>query len=183
MSCSIQPSARFPPAERRAPLRFAERRRADAPSPPAIRRPRRQVRRSHVRRRRASARPAAFPPTAGCANAATDRVRRRGQESRAQRRPRAPADEKTPPLRWSAGEQRVHRRNEPDHAYMVGERRSGADRLPVDPASRWITLPSSSGRSIPVPEPLGAGAAPTSGLSLAAEADKTSDSKDAKKIN
>ena len=42
--------------------------------------------------------------------------------------------EEAPALRWSAGEQRVHRRHEPDHAQVIGERRGRADRLAVDPA-------------------------------------------------
>ena len=41
--------------------------------------------------------------------------------------------EEAPPLRWRAGKQRVHRRNEPDHAHMIGKGRGRRDRLPVDP--------------------------------------------------
>ena len=61
------------------------------------------------------------------------------------------AIEKAPPLRRRADEQRIHRRHQPDHAQMIGERRGRGDRLAVDPALRGAVAPSSGVRSMPVP--------------------------------
>ena len=44
------------------------------------------------------------------------------------------AVEEAPALGGRAGEQRVHRRHQPDHAQMIGEGRGRADRLAVDAA-------------------------------------------------
>ena len=62
------------------------------------------------------------------------------------------AIEEAPALGRRAGEQRVHRRHQPDDAQMIGEGRGRADRLAVDPAFALERRAFfRGGRSMPVP--------------------------------